>query len=64
MREDRASMIVRNNRGRRDVFRRLIYWDLVQFNRWLVGRIHTVEDWRLINMNWLPVVGWNWGMGS
>ena len=64
MREDRASMIVRNNRGRRDVFGRLVHWDLVQFHRWLIGRIHTVEDWRLINMNWLPVVGWNWGMGS
>ena len=57
-------MIVRNDRGRRDVFRRLIHWDLVQFRRWLIGGIHTVEDWRLINMNWLPVVGWNWGMGS
>ena len=64
MREDGASMIVRNNRGRRDVFRRLIHWHLVQFHWWLIGRIHTVEDWRLINMNWLPMVGWNWGMGS
>ena len=57
-------MVVRNDRGRRDVFRRLIHWDLVQFHWWLIGRIHTVEDRRLINMNWLPVVGWNWGMGS
>ena len=56
-------MIVRDNWRRRNIFGRLVHWNLVHymFFHWmLIRRVHTVVHWGLIDMNRLPMVGRNW----
>ena len=54
--------IIWNHWGRGDILGRLVHWNLL--DRMLIGRVHAVIHWGLIDMNRLPMVRRYWRVGS